>query len=60
MRKAPSGSKFMAKEKENSVFWMIVAILAFLWLLGLVSSHVTGGQVPPADGRPYRGAPRDR
>jgi hypothetical protein len=60
MTKAPSGSEFMANEKENPVFWMMAAILAFLWLLGLVCSPTMGGHSPSAGGRPDRGAPRDR
>jgi hypothetical protein len=27
----------------NSMLWMIFAILAILWLLGVVTSHVFGG-----------------
>ena len=42
------------------MFWMIVAILVFVWLLGLVSNG-TMGEVPSplAGGRPYRGAGQD-
>jgi hypothetical protein len=32
----PAGSETMARRKENPMFWMIVALLVFLWLLGLV------------------------
>jgi len=58
--KAPSGSEFMANEKENPVFWMVAAILAFLWVLGLVCSHTMGERSPPAGGHSCRRAPRDR
>jgi hypothetical protein len=43
------------------MFWMIVAILAFLWLLGLVI-RCTKGEVhsPPATGHSHPGAHQNR
>ncbi len=40
---APTGSETQAKGKENLMFWMIAALLVYLWLLGLVSSYMMGG-----------------
>jgi len=43
------------------MFWMVAAILVFLWLLGLVISYIMGGVHPlPAGGRPYCTAHPDR
>jgi hypothetical protein len=42
------------------MFWMVVALFAFVWLLRSASGSNETVHSPPADGRPYRPAHRDR